>query len=124
MANKLEIIPDPANDSHYVLQGGQQIARFNSIEKAEAFVQSQLALIAEEKITEAKLCVNNWAGRREYPVEVLAETDTQLEIRMLSDGLLPRGHVKSGQIIKVPRDAVTGFERSQKIEEQELGMEL
>lgn len=50
MANNLEIIPDPANDSHYVLQGGQQIARFNSIQKAEAFVLLQLSLSAEQEL--------------------------------------------------------------------------
>ena len=49
MANNMEIIPDPKNDSHYVLCGGQAIARFNTVEKAEDFVLLRLALSEEQE---------------------------------------------------------------------------
>ena len=38
----------------------------------------------------AKVCVNNWAGRRELDCEVVKETKTRYVCRLLSDGLLPR----------------------------------
>jgi hypothetical protein len=41
MATNLEIMPAPSTDglhSHYVLRGGEQIARYDSVEKAEALV--------------------------------------------------------------------------------------
>jgi hypothetical protein len=41
MAQNLEIMPDPANKSHYVLRGGKPIARFNSLEQAEKFIESE-----------------------------------------------------------------------------------
>src|SRR5271166_570107 len=54
----------------------------------------------------AKICVNNWAGRRELPCEVLRETETRYVCRMLSEGLLPRGRVDAGDIVEVPKYAV------------------
>ena len=51
MANNLEITPDPANESHYVLRGGTPIARFSSLEKAEKFLEGELAaLMAEQEL--------------------------------------------------------------------------
>ena len=56
---------------------------------------------------QAKICMNNWAGRRELPCEVLEETKTRYVCRMLSEGLLARGRVVAGQIVRVPKYAVT-----------------
>ncbi len=35
----------------------------------------------------AKVCVNNWAGRRELDCEVVKETKTRYVCHLLSDGL-------------------------------------
>jgi hypothetical protein len=40
MSKNLEI--QPRNGSHYVLRGGAEIARFNSLQAAEAFVIGEL----------------------------------------------------------------------------------
>jgi hypothetical protein len=49
MAQNLEIIPDPANESHYVLRGGTPIARFNTLDKAEKFLEGELAALMTEQ---------------------------------------------------------------------------
>lgn len=56
----------------------------------------------------AALLIDGWAGRREYPVEVLAETPKRFRVRLLSDALLPsRGLTQAGEIVLVPKHAVT-----------------
>ncbi len=55
----------------------------------------------------AKICVDSWAGRREFPCEIVEETKTKYVCRMLCDGVLPRRHVRLGDVVKVPKDAVT-----------------
>src|SRR5208282_3550803 len=55
----------------------------------------------------AKICVDSWAGRREFPCEITGETKTKYVCRMLSEGSLPRGRVDVGDIVEVPKYAVT-----------------
>ena len=59
-----------------------------------------------ERKLRAKICLDNWSGRRELDCEVVKETKTRYVCRMLSDGLLPRGHVQAGEIVKLPKYAV------------------
>jgi len=54
----------------------------------------------------AKICVDSWAGRREFPCEIMGETKTKYVCRMLGDGMLPRKHVRLGDVVKVPKSAV------------------
>ena len=54
----------------------------------------------------AKICVDSWAGRREFPCEIMGETKTKYVCRMLGDGVLPRKHVRLGDVVKVPKRAV------------------
>src|SRR5271166_5854384 len=54
----------------------------------------------------AKICVDSWAGRREFPCEIIGETKTKYVCRMLGDGVLPRRHVRLDDIVKVPKHAV------------------
>ena len=54
----------------------------------------------------AKICVDSWAGRREFPCDIMGETKTKYVCRMLGDGVLPRKHVRLGDVVKVPKRAV------------------
>ena len=54
----------------------------------------------------AKICVDSWAGRREFPCEIIGETKTKYVCRMLCDGVLPRRHVRLDDVVKVPKHAV------------------
>jgi hypothetical protein len=54
----------------------------------------------------AKICVDSWAGRREFPCEITGETKTEYVCQMLGDGVLPRKHVRLGDVVKVPKRAV------------------
>jgi hypothetical protein len=54
----------------------------------------------------AKICVDSWAGRREFPCEIMGETKTKYVCQMLGDGVLPRKHVRLGDVVKVPKRAV------------------
>ena len=54
----------------------------------------------------AKICVGSWAGRREFPCEIMGETKTKYVCRMLGDGVLPRKHVRLGDVVKVPKRAL------------------
>jgi len=54
----------------------------------------------------AKICVDSWAGRREFPCEIIGETKTKYVCQMLRDGVLPRKHVRLGDVVKVPKRAV------------------
>ena len=49
----------------------------------------------------AKICVDSWAGRRELPCEIMGETKTKYVCRILGDGVLPRKHVRLGNVVKV-----------------------
>src|SRR5208282_4897867 len=39
----------------------------------------------------AKICVDSWAGRREFPCEIMGETKTKYVCRMLSEGFVAKG---------------------------------
>ncbi len=54
----------------------------------------------------AKICVGSWAGRREFPCEIMGETKTKYVCRMLGDGVLPRKHARLGDVVKVPKRAL------------------
>jgi hypothetical protein len=54
----------------------------------------------------AKICVDGWAGRREFPCEIIGETKTKYVCRMLCDGVLSRRHVRLDDVVKVPKHAV------------------
>ena len=55
----------------------------------------------------AKICVDSWAGKREFPCEIMRETKAKYVCRMLGDGVLPRKHVRLGDVVKVPMHAVS-----------------
>lgn len=126
----ISIREDKVNASYYVTADGVDVHRTPDLAVAyriaKNLVQEQCGQKedAQEKINTAKLSVEIAEGVREYPVKVLDERGTDLEIQMLSDGILPTGHAYTGEIVKVPRCAVTGFEPSEEIEEQEQGLEL
>jgi hypothetical protein len=48
----------------------------------------------------AKICVDSWAGRREFPCEIKGETKTKYVCWILGDGVLPRKHVRLGDVVK------------------------
>src|SRR5271166_5381289 len=54
----------------------------------------------------AKICVDSWAGRREFPCEIMGETKTKYVCRMSGDGVLPGKHVRLGDVVKLPKRAV------------------
>ena len=44
----------------------------------------------EQVALKATICVDSWAGRREFPCEIMGETKTKYVCRMLCEGWLPR----------------------------------
>ena len=54
----------------------------------------------------AKICVDSWAGKREFPCEIMRETKTKYVCRMLGDQYWPRKHVRLGDVVKGPKRAV------------------
>ena len=53
------------------------------------------------------LCVDTWAGRREYPVEVVKETAKSYKIRLNGNEILPGRRVgRRGQEVYVPKYAI------------------
>ena len=59
-------------------------------------------------MTAAVLHMDGWAGRRNYPVEVLSETPKRYRIKLLM-GSFRQGHRKRrcGDVFLVPKHAVT-----------------
>jgi hypothetical protein len=56
---------------------------------------------------QAYLCVDTWAGRREYPVEVVKETEKRYKIRLNGNEILPGDRVEpKGTEIYVPKYAI------------------
>lgn len=54
------------------------------------------------------LHLDDWAGRRRVPVEVVGETPKRYRVRVLEDcGLPSRRRARSGDVVLVPRYAVT-----------------
>jgi hypothetical protein len=47
----------------------------------------------------AKICVDSWAGRREFPCEIMGETKTKYVCRMSGDGVLSRKYVRLGDVV-------------------------
>lgn len=56
----------------------------------------------------ATLHMDGWAGHRDYPVEILRETPTRFQIRLLS-GEFRQGHRtrRAGDVWLAPKHAVT-----------------
>lgn len=55
----------------------------------------------------AYLCVNTWAGRREYPVEIVKETAKRYKIRMRGNEILPGKRIPcKGDEVFVPKYAI------------------
>jgi len=52
------------------------------------------------------ICVDGWAGRREYPVEIVGETPKRYRVKVLSDARLPRGIRHAGDVVLVPKTSV------------------
>jgi len=52
------------------------------------------------------VCVETWAGRREYPVEIVGETPRRYRIRAQGEMLLPRRRLCAGDVALVPKSAV------------------
>lgn len=56
------------------------------------------------------LCIDNWAGRREIPVEVINEKPKRktksIRVKLLKDCLLPNRMGHKDQVILVPKYAV------------------
>ncbi len=59
-------------------------------------------------IQECFLCINSWAGRREYSVVIIDETPKKYKIRLVVDTKLPgrNRYGNAGEIILVPKTAV------------------
>lgn len=56
---------------------------------------------------QAYLCIDGYAGRREYPVEIVRETPKRYKVRLNGGECLPSGRTGvQGQEILVPRYAV------------------
>lgn len=53
------------------------------------------------------LCVDTWAGRREYPVEIVKETAKRYKVRLNGNEILPGNRVEpKGTEIYVPKYAI------------------
>jgi hypothetical protein len=62
---------------------------------------------AELTTRAAVLCLNGWAGREEYPVEIVGETPTRYRVRLLMDVRLPGNRpARYGDIVLAPKYAI------------------
>lgn len=52
------------------------------------------------------VCVNGWAGRREYPVLIIAETRARYRVQAIGEVRLPRRTLANGEVALVPKSAV------------------
>ena len=59
------------------------------------------------KMRRGTLTTDSWAGPFAWPVDVLGETPKLYRVRMRGKTCLPRGWVKKGVVVMVPKHAVT-----------------
>lgn len=58
-------------------------------------------------MSEKFVALDNWAGRRLCPCEIVGQTQTRFKVRLKADALLPGGrHTKAGETVVVPKYAV------------------
>jgi hypothetical protein len=62
---------------------------------------------------QAYLCLDTWAGRREYPVDIVRETPKRYKVRLNGNEVLPGNRVPcKGDEVYVPKYAIKFQETS------------
>jgi hypothetical protein len=58
------------------------------------------------------VCVDGWAGRREFPVCILSRTTKTAWVLLLEDAALPKGLRYKGEVVRVPLWSIKEREES------------